>query len=247
MAALVRSLTATKSMSLGAQRRAHDVAADAPEPVDPHLHHCPIRCHLRASPCRHVREADSQRNREQTSIVGTGLKRGQSRSYTAVDVKSLFSRLSVYLLYSLATLLVLVALSPYFLYQALRHKKYVGSLRQRLGYLPVSFNLDGERLDLGPRRVGGRGAAGAAAHRRAAQALSARCGCSCPRRPVSGQQLARRSVTDVDGVFYFPFDWTFTVRRTLRSCKPRLFVMVETEIWPNLLRECRAAASRRWS
>ena len=56
---------------------------------------------------------------------------------------------------------------------------------------------------------------------------------------LAGQQLARRSVTDVDGVFYFPFDWTFSVRRTLDRVQPRLFVMIETEIWPNLLRECR--------
>ena len=41
-------------------------------------------------------------------------------------------------------------------------------------------------------------------------------------------------------MFYFPFDWTFIVRRTLNLVKPRLFIMMETEIWPNLLRECRA-------
>jgi 3-deoxy-D-manno-octulosonic-acid transferase len=29
------------------------------------------------------------------------------------------------------------------------------------------------------------------------------------------------------------------VRRTLKLVRPRLFVMMETEIWPNLLRECR--------
>ena len=34
--------------------------------------------------------------------------------------------------------------SPYFFYQALRHNKYLGSIGQRLGYLPVSFNLDGD-------------------------------------------------------------------------------------------------------
>jgi len=39
-------------------------------------------------------------------------------------------------------------------------------------------------------------------------------------------------------VFYFPFDWTFIVRRTLNLVKPRLFIMMETEIWPNLLRQC---------
>ena len=44
---------------------------------------------------------------------------------------------------------------------------------------------------------------------------------------------------DIDGVFYFPLDWTFSVRSTLNRVQPRLFVLIETEIWPNLLRECR--------
>jgi 3-deoxy-D-manno-octulosonic-acid transferase len=57
---------------------------------------------------------------------------------------------------------------------------------------------------------------------------------------LAGQQLARRSVQDVDAVFYFPFDLAIFVRRTLDLVRPRLFIMMETEIWPNLLRECRA-------
>jgi 3-deoxy-D-manno-octulosonic-acid transferase len=57
---------------------------------------------------------------------------------------------------------------------------------------------------------------------------------------MAGQQLARRSVQDVDAVFYFPFDLGFVVRRTLDLVRPKLFIMMETEIWPNLLRECRA-------
>src|SRR5207302_1520231 len=31
----------------------------------------------------------------------------------------------------------------------------------------------------------------------------------------------------------------FIVRRTLNLVKPRVFIMMETEIWPNLLRVCR--------
>jgi 3-deoxy-D-manno-octulosonic-acid transferase len=45
----------------------------------------------------------------------------------------------------------------------------------------------------------------------------------------------------VDEVFYFPFDLGFIVNRTLRLVKPRLFIMMETEIWPNLLRACNRA------
>jgi 3-deoxy-D-manno-octulosonic-acid transferase len=146
--------------------------------------------------------------------------------------------LGVYLLYSLITLLALIALSPYFVYQALRYNKYVGSLGQRLGYLPVSLNLDGEEsIWVHAVSVG---------ELLAARSLIADLRRGYPRlrlfvstTTLTGQQLARRSVADIDGVFYFPFDWAFSVRRTLNRVRPRLFVMMETEIWPNLLRECR--------
>ena len=144
----------------------------------------------------------------------------------------------MYLLYSVVTLLTLVVLSPYFLYQALRHNKYVGSFRQRLGYLPVSLNLDGDdSIWVHAVSVG---------EVLAARSVIAELRRRYPRlrlflstTTLAGQQLARRSVSDIDGVFYFPFDWTFSVRRTLDRVQPRLFVMIETEIWPNLLRECR--------
>jgi 3-deoxy-D-manno-octulosonic-acid transferase len=132
-----------------------------------------------------------------------------------------------------------VVASPWFLYQALRYKKYVGSLRQRMGYLPLSFNMDGdESIWVHAVSVG--------------EVLTARPLISDLKRrypnlrmflsttTMAGQQLARRNVSDVDAVFYFPFDFAFVVRRTLDLVRPKLFIMMETEIWPNLLRECRA-------
>ena len=143
----------------------------------------------------------------------------------------------MYLLYSVATLIALVALAPYFLYQALRHNKYVGSLGQRLGYLPVSFNLDAEEsIWVHAVSVGEVLAARPIVAGLKARYPSLRVFLSTT--TMSGQKLAR-SVSDADGVFYFPFDFTFIVRKTLNLVKPRLLVMVETEIWPNLLRECR--------
>jgi 3-deoxy-D-manno-octulosonic-acid transferase len=58
---------------------------------------------------------------------------------------------------------------------------------------------------------------------------------------VAGQQVAAHDIGEADAVFYFPLDFPFIVRRTLRLVNPRLFIMVETEIWPNLLRACRRA------
>jgi 3-deoxy-D-manno-octulosonic-acid transferase len=144
----------------------------------------------------------------------------------------------VYFLYSLATIAAVVLMSPYFLYQAVRHRKYVGSIGQRLGYLPVTFNLDGdESIWVHAVSVG--------------EVLTARPLLEDLRRryprlkiflsttTLTGQQLARRDMRDVDAVFYFPFDWTFAARRTLNLVRPRMFVTIDTEIWPNLLRECR--------
>jgi 3-deoxy-D-manno-octulosonic-acid transferase len=145
----------------------------------------------------------------------------------------------MYLVYSFLTLLVIVVVSPYFLYQAIRHNRYIGSLGQRLGYLPIAFNVDGEEsIWIHAVSVG---------EALTARALAADLKVRYPRlrlylstTTIAGQQVARRSLQHVDAVFYFPFDWAFIVRRTLNIVRPRVFVMMETEIWPNLLRICRA-------
>jgi 3-deoxy-D-manno-octulosonic-acid transferase len=144
----------------------------------------------------------------------------------------------MYLAYSLLTFAVFVVVSPYFLYQAVRYQKYIGSLGQRLGFLPISFNIDAEEsIWIHAVSVG---------EALTARALAADLKARYPRlrlflstTTIAGQQVARGSLSNVDAVFYFPFDWTFIVRRTLALVRPRLFIMMETEIWPNLLRECR--------
>jgi 3-deoxy-D-manno-octulosonic-acid transferase len=144
----------------------------------------------------------------------------------------------MYAVYSLLILLFGVIASPYLLYQAIRYKKYIGSLGQRLGYLPVSFNLDGEEsIWIHAVSVGETLTVPAMVSDLKRRYPTLRIFLSTT--TMSGQQVARRNVPDVDAVFYFPFDLAFVVRRTLRLVKPRLFIMMETEIWPNLLRQCK--------
>ena len=50
----------------------------------------------------------------------------------------------MYVAYSVLAVAFFVVMSPYLLYQAVRYRKYITSLKQRMGYLPVSFNLDGD-------------------------------------------------------------------------------------------------------
>jgi 3-deoxy-D-manno-octulosonic-acid transferase len=57
----------------------------------------------------------------------------------------------------------------------------------------------------------------------------------------TGQRLARERLKTADGIFYFPLDWIVPVRRALRAIKPSLVIIMETEIWPNFLREAHHA------
>ena len=151
-----------------------------------------------------------------------------------------YDSLKVHALYTLAIVVLAVVLSPWFLYQAIRYRKYFPSLAQRMGYLPVTFNLDGdESIWIHAVSVG--------------EALTARALLDDLRArypglkiflsttTLTGQQLARARFQDVDAVFYLPFDLPPFVNRTLKLVKPRLFIMMETEIWPNLLRACKRA------
>jgi 3-deoxy-D-manno-octulosonic-acid transferase len=144
----------------------------------------------------------------------------------------------MYLAYSVLTFVIFVACSPYFVYQAIRHKKYIGSLRQRLGLLPIAFNVDGEAsVWIHAVSVGEVFMARALAPDLKARYPRLRLFLSTT--TIAGQDIARRNLQHIDGLFYFPFDWAFIVRRTLAVVKPRLFIMMETEIWPQLLRACR--------
>ncbi|HUU34804.1 MAG TPA: glycosyltransferase N-terminal domain-containing protein, partial [Vicinamibacterales bacterium] len=120
----------------------------------------------------------------------------------------------MYSLYSALIVLFALAVSPWLVYQAVRYHKYVGSLAQRLGYLPVSFNIDAESsIWIHAVSVG---------ELLTARPLIAALRTRHPELRVflstttmSAQQLARRGGLEVDAVFYFPFDLGFVVRRTL--------------------------------
>lgn len=144
----------------------------------------------------------------------------------------------MYFLYSALVLVVFALVSPWFAYQAVRHKKYVASVRQRLGYLPLSFNMDrDESIWIHAVSVGEVLTARPLVRDLRARYPHLRMFLSTT--TVAGQEVAKRNVPDLDGVFYFPFDLALFVRRTIDIVRPRLFVMIETEIWPIVLRECR--------
>ncbi len=53
----------------------------------------------------------------------------------------------------------------------------------------------------------------------------------------TGQDMARKAIPDPKEIIYFPLDFKWIVNKVLKVIQPRLFIMVETELWPNFIRE----------
>lgn len=54
----------------------------------------------------------------------------------------------------------------------------------------------------------------------------------------TGNETAKKLIPEADRILFFPIDHPFTIRRAIRKIGPRLLLIAETELWPNLLRSC---------
>src|SRR6185295_3737195 len=144
----------------------------------------------------------------------------------------------MYFIYSLLLGLAFLILLPRFLLDAFRHGKYVNGLRERLGALsPIA--TDGRPVVwIHCVSVGETQAA-----RPLVQSIRERFPdtlIAVSTITVTGQNLAREVFKDdAAKVFYFPFDWRWVVRRTLKAINPNTVIVMETELWPGFLRECK--------
>ena len=143
----------------------------------------------------------------------------------------------MYLIYSLLLTIGFLVLLPRFAIDALRTRKYVTGLRQRLGNIPILAGPD-QVIWLHCVSVGETEAARPLVRALRERFPSHRLVVSTT--TVTGQQVATRAFAqDAAAIFYFPIDWAWTVRRVLRALRPSVLLIMETELWPNLLRECR--------
>jgi len=143
----------------------------------------------------------------------------------------------MYSLYNTLLLLASLGALPYFAVKSLRTTKYRAGLRQRFGHVPqdVVSALQGARpLWLHAVSVGE-----VIATVPLVNALRQRF----PYLPIlistvteTGQATAREKMTAA-ACLYFPLDYPWVVHQVIARLRPRLFLMVETEIWPNFLRE----------
>src|SRR5579864_6610296 len=136
-------------------------------------------------------------------------------------------------LYLLAVYLTAPIISAVFLWRGIRDRSYWRNFSERfgLGARPAPHGIWLHAVSVGEVQ--------------ACAPLVAALSRRHPQLPLTvttftptGAARARALLGDLATVRYVPYDLPGAVRRFLRRVEPRLAVIFETELWPNLYREC---------
>jgi len=144
----------------------------------------------------------------------------------------------VMMVYSSLLLAALVLGAPYWLVRMATSGRYRAGLRGRLGWVPEEL-----RAAVAGREVVWVHAVSVGEVLAAAQLVRelaiARPGWvfAVSTTTETGQRLAKERIAG-SPVFYLPLDFRSTVRRYLRVLRPKMLVLMESELWPRLIDEC---------
>ncbi len=145
---------------------------------------------------------------------------------------------AMYYLYSLSLIAWGILQIPVILYHGLRYGKYLPGFMERFGHLPPSLQGDGRpTIWIHSCSVGETLSVQSLAHELKQFFPEVRLVFSTI--TDTGQAIARQRFSKYgEGcTFYFPLDLSSIVNRVLDGIRPALIVIIDTEIWPNLLRE----------
>lgn len=140
--------------------------------------------------------------------------------------------------YSSLLLAVLVLGSPYWLVRMATSGRYRAGLGGRLGLVP-----EGLRAAVAGRDVVWVHAVSVGEVLAAAQLIRGLTAAlpgwvfAVSTTTETGQRLATERLAG-SPVFYLPLDFRFSVRRYLRVLRPKMLVLMESELWPRLIAEC---------
>jgi 3-deoxy-D-manno-octulosonic-acid transferase len=148
----------------------------------------------------------------------------------------------LYLLYNVLLAVAFALSIPFYLWKGRATGKYLKSFRERFGRLPSSVRGETPSVWIHAVSVG--------------EVLAARTLLDPLRKRLPGRRLvvstttltgngvARQSLAGHDALFFAPFDFPGPSRHALEATRAELLLLVETELWPNLIREARRRGVR---
>ena len=144
------------------------------------------------------------------------------------------------LLYDIAAIIVVILIIPMFMIRSIRERGFTERIKQSLGMFPE------HALDKVAKKNCIWVHAASVGEIVATSPLIKEFRQEFPKSPIlvsvvttSGYEMANRIIKDADSIIYFPLDLPFVAAHVLRRIHPRVFLNVETELWPNFLSAAR--------
>nr|MCS5629329.1 3-deoxy-D-manno-octulosonic acid transferase [Pirellulaceae bacterium] len=135
---------------------------------------------------------------------------------------------------NLVYLLLIVLLLPKLIYSAVRHGKYrQGFAEKFLGFVP-RIHLDANKRCIWFHAVSVGEVNLLQTLIQEIEQRDPQCQCVISTTTRTGYELARKKYAPRT-VFYCPLDFSWAIKTALRRIQPKLLVLVELELWPNLI------------
>lgn len=141
-------------------------------------------------------------------------------------------------IYSMCLLLVLVVGAPFWVFRMLTSGRYRAGLAERLGAMPHSLRerVAGRKV-IWVHAVSVGETLAAAPLVRELERVHAGWVVAISTTTETAHELARKRFPE-SPVFYMPLDFGFLMRRYLGILQPRMVILMESELWPNMMMEC---------
>ena len=146
----------------------------------------------------------------------------------------------MHLLYNIAGIFLVLIILPMFLIRATRERGFVERIKQSFGFYPsdvIAKVAHKDAIWVHAASVG---------EIVATSPLIKEFRKTFPDSPIlvsvvttGGYEMAHRIIKDADAIIYFPLDLPFLASKVISLIHPRIFLPVETELWPNFLKQAR--------
>jgi len=143
----------------------------------------------------------------------------------------------MHVLYNILAIFIVILAIPAFIMRLMREQGFAQRLRQSFGFLPledIAPVVQKNCIWLHAASVG---------EIVAASPIIKEMRSTFPGRPIlvsvvtaTGYAMAKRIITDAESIIFFPLDLPLISYGVVKRIKPSVFLMVETELWPNFLK-----------
>ncbi len=151
----------------------------------------------------------------------------------------------MYSLYNIGIIILFILISPFFSFKIIFSKRWREGIRERFGFFSKETT---EKIEKNTDYILIRAAS--VGEVRACQVLEKELKKSFPNYKIvfstvtpEGNKVAQ-DLHLGDIKIFSPLDFLFSVKRVLKVFKPKLLILIETEIWPNLIRESKKAGAK---